>query len=362
MSRSRILIRGSLGLKSIKKIWRGTPNEPTPPGSKPTGATVLENKGLSLIWQDRLGESDAPANLQNFMNPYAGSRYHHCDFSPSQCNLRVTPNTFQAKPCLKTYYPANQPGILNYRNMYLPTHKNEIGLCVDVFYEDTFAPTNSTGGTIHGKSMFGLCGGHSDYGKVGVASSPRGWSGEVTWPEDQWGLACGLNWKYWKSEPGVIQLGWYPHVIGAYVSGQNQFRKDKFSNLYNISGFTTATAPRITTGEWHTFTLYGKMDTNRQNGVLEFWVDGVLKEGYSNLDLGGWVGNRGLAARTLGNGTNGDGSYSNGTGQLCGTSGGGWKWSGIFIRDMIGGYTLASNLIPTTAATYYTYNWRVYGA
>lgn len=75
-----------------------------------------------------------------------------------------------------------------------------------------------------------------------------------------------------------------------------------------------------------------------------------------------WVGNRGLAARTIGNGTNGDGSYSNGTGQLCGTSGGGWKWSGIFIRDMIGGNTLASNLIPTTAATYYTYNWRVYGA
>lgn len=343
------------------------PVEPTPvtppvsTGKKTTAAPVLQNKGLSLIWQDRLGESDAPANLEHFMDPYAGGRYHHCDFSPAICDLRISPATFDSKSCLKSTYTAKKPGILNYRNMYLTKHVKEIGVCVDVYYDKSFAPTNSAGGTIHGKSLFGLSGGHADYGKPGVPSSPRGWSGEVTWPEDQWGMACGLNWKYWKSEPGVVQLGWYPNIIGAYINGEDRIRLDRFSNLYGIPGFATPDGVRVTTGEWHQFVLYGKIDTNRRNGVLEFWVDGVMKQGWSNLDLGGWVGNRGLSAKKIGNGTNGDKSLSTGAGQLCGASGGGWSWSGIFIRDMIGGYTLDEKLIPTTTATYYAHNWRVYG-
>jgi hypothetical protein len=333
-------------------VWRKRTEIVIPPTAKPTDAPVLQSKGLSLIWQD----PDVVRPLENFFDPYPGNRYGHCDFSPSICRLRVTPQTYDGKACLGVNYAANDYGILNFRAQYLPQVYREMGLCVDFIYPAGFDLQNTAGGNTSGKSLFGLLCGHPDHQKPGLPSYPRAWTGAVQWPEDQWGAELGINWTYRASNPGGIEFDWYPHVIGAYVNGADRFRQDKFSNLFNIPGYAAPAKQRITTGVWHRLEIYARMDTNRRDGVLEMWVDGTLRAQCPNLDLGGWVGNRGLAQGTVG------GADSAGTGQLVGASGGGWRLQGLFIREMIGGYTLLTpDLIPKFGGSYYSYNWRLYG-
>lgn len=340
---------------------------PPPPASKPTAAPVLQAKGLSLIWQDRLGEADAPTDDRQFFQATTGSRVQEDPVVsslysfPGENNRRLSFVTFEGRPCLKTVYYANKHGWMNYRSQYLQTGYRQFGLCVDIKYPSGFNLRSITGGDIHGKSMFGLMVGHSDVVKPGV-STDRGWATEVKWPEDQWGGALGINWRYNVSEPNSVRYGWYPHVIGAYVNGADRFRLDRYSNLWQIPGYPDPGSQAIPIGTWHRLELYGKVDTNRRDGVLEMWLNGNLIAGCYNLDLGGWVGNRGLGYRTVGNGSNGDKSYSSGTGQLVGANGGGWRFRGIFIRDMIGGSTSLASLVPQYGGEYYAYNWRVYGA
>ena len=342
------------------------PEQPPVGGSKPTDAPILQAKGLSLIWQDRLGETDAPTDDRQFFQTTTGGRVQEdpvvsSGYSfPDENNRRLSFVTFDNRPCLKATYFAGKHGWMNYRSQYLPQTYQEFGLCVDIYYPAGFNLRNSSGGNIHGKSMFGLLVGHPDFHKPGVPSS-RSWAGEVTWPEDQWGGALGINWVYRTNEPDTVRYGWYPHVIGAYVSGADKFRMEKFSNLYSIPGYDDPDSQRFSIGSWHRLELYGRVDTNRRDGALEMWIDGALRQNLPNLDLGGWVGNRGLAARTIGNGINGDKSLSAGTGQLVGSSGGGWRFRGIFIREMIGGYTALDSLVPQYGGAYYAYNWRVYG-
>jgi len=344
--------------------WTAT----TPPvqGWKPTAAPILQAKGLSLIWQDRLGETDAPTDDRQFFQATTGNRISEDPVTsslysfPGENNRRLSFVTYDGRPCIKATYFANAHGWLNHRTQYLPNRYRELGLCVDFKYPADFNLRSVTGGDIHGKSMFGLLVGHVDFQRPGVPSS-RAWAGEVYWPEDQWGGALGLNTRYRVSQPGNISYRWYPHVIGAYVNGADRFRLDKYSNLYSIPGYVDPGSQAIPTGVWHRLEIYGKVDTNRRDGVLEMWVDGTLRARAANLDLGGWVGNRGLAARTVGNGTNGDGSLSAGTGQLVGSSGGGWRFCGIFQRDMLGGSTSLQSLVPQYGGAYYAYNWRVYG-
>lgn len=338
----------------------------TPSGSKTTEAPILQSKGLVFLWQDRLGETDAPTDDRQFFQATTGSRTQEDPVTsslysfPGENNRRLSLVTYDSKPCMKIDYFQNQHGWLNYRSQYLPQGYREFGLCVDFIYPAGFNLQNTSGGDIHGKSAFGLLVGHSDYVKPGVPTS-RGWAGEVYWPEDQWGGALGISWTYRASNPGGIEYSWYPHVIGAYVNGQDRFRLDKYSNLYNIPGYADPGKKRILNGSWHRLELYGKMDTNRRDGLLEMWVDGALLAQCPNLDLGGWVGDRGLAARTCGNGSNGDGSLSAGTGQLVGSAGGGWRFRGIFIREMIGGSTSLPSNVPQYGGAYYAHNWRVYG-
>lgn len=335
-----------------------------PAGSKPTEAPVLQAKGLSLIWQDRLGETDAPTDDRDFFQTTTGGRVHEdpaSDDYPSDPKRRLSFVSYDGKPCLKVTYTAGAHGWIQYRAQYLPQRYREFGLCVDVKYPAGYNLRSTTNKNIYGKTLFGLAIGHPDYNKIGVPTS-RSWAGEVTWPEDQWGAACGINCKYNLSYPDSVEYGWYPHVIGAYVNGADKFRLDKYSNVYNIPGYTDPGVYRVPIGDWHRLELYGKVDTNRRDGVLEMWVDGVLRKALYNLDLGGWVGNRGLARNVVGgHGYAGDNSQSAGTGQLVGSSGGGWRFSGVFIREMIGGWTASPDLIPLYGGSYYAYNWRVYG-
>jgi hypothetical protein len=331
------------------------PDEPPAPGSKTTEAPILQAKGLSFIWQDRLGETDEPADDRQFFQTTTGNRVSEDPDTTGTGNRRLSFAMYEGRRCMKATYAANAPGWLNYRAQYLPQRYTELGLCVDFIYPAGYDLQNIYGGNTSGKSLFGLLCGHPDHQKPGLPSYPRAWTGAVTWPEDQWGAELGINWTYRASNPGGVEYDWYAHVIGAYVNGADQFRRDKFSNLFNISGYAAPAKQRFTTGAWHRLELYGKMDTNRRDGVLEMWIDGVLRARCPNLDLGGWVGNRGLAKGTIG------GSDSAGSGQLVGSSGGGWRFQGIFIREMIGGVTNTPEQTPKYGGSYYAYNWRVYG-
>lgn len=345
---------------------RAVPLPPTPGGSNPIDAPILQAKGLSFIWQDRILQSGGPATDRDIFQETTGSRTQEDPVVsslysfPGENNRRLSFVTFDGRPCLKATYFAGAHGWLNYRSQYLPQRYRELGLCVDFQYPAGFNLRSTSGGDIHGKTMFGLLVGHEDFIRPGVPTS-RGWAGEVYWPEDQWGAACGLNFRYRVSQPNAISMHWYPHVIGAYVNGADRFRLDKYSNLWTIPGYPDPGQQTINVGAWNRLELYGKVDTNRRDGVLEMWLNGILLARCPNLDLGGWVGNRGLAARTVGNGTNGDGSLSAGTGQLVGASGGGWRFCGVFIRDMLGGSTSLASLVPQYGGVYYAHNWRVYG-
>ena len=322
-----------------------TPAPPPIGGWKPVEAPVLQAKGLVLVWQDRLGEADAPADLQHFADPYPSGRYHHCDFSPPICNNRVSFVTYDGRPCVRVNFPAGSPGILNYRSQYLPNTYREFGICWDIKHPPGFNLRSQQNTNIYGKTFFGMITGHSDFHKPGVPTS-RSWAGEVNEVNNVWGGMLGLNWKYNLLYPNHFELSWYPHVVGAYIGGVDRFRSGLYSNPSDIPGYPTLPVCRIPIGSWHRVEMYGRMDTNRRNGLLEFWVDGVLAQSMPNLDLGGWQGNRGITS---------------GNGQLVGSSGGGWRFRGWSGREMLGGYTLAPNLIPQYGGVRYYHNLRVYG-
>lgn len=114
-----------LGITPRSGIYTGPPRPP-PGGTKPTAAPILQAKGLSLIWQDRLGETDAPTDDRQFLQATTGSRVQEdpvvsSTYSfPSENNRRLSFVSYQGKPCLKASYFAGQHGWMNYRNQYLP--------------------------------------------------------------------------------------------------------------------------------------------------------------------------------------------------------------------------------------------------
>ncbi len=347
------------------------PPPPSPPPgstSKTTAAPVLQAKGLSLVWQDRLGESDEPASSMQFFGATAGSRQQN-----DNGTNRLTIVTFDGRRCLKSEYPANAPGWLNHRAQYLPQRYRELGLCVDVLYPSDFDLTNVLGGDNFGKSMFGLLSGHTDFQKPGVPIE-RAWRGAVCVPEDQIGSENGVNFTY-RAATGNIEFDWYAHAVGARVNGVNQLRADVFSRLYNIPGYRGYEKVKIPKGRWFRLELYGRIDSDRGDGTLEMWIDGNRITHAPNLDLGGWVGDRGLyKGKTLpaappgtpNSGSNGQ-KYSFGNGDLSNTNvgqdaqKGGHRFCGIFLRDMLGGVSTADSQKPRKTAAYYTHNWRVYG-
>jgi len=344
----------------VAVIRRRLPATLPPSGSKPTEAPILQAKGLSLVWQDRHGDGGGPTSDWDFFQATQGSRNANDDPAargfPGEQNQRLSLVTYDNKPCMKVEYPANQHGWLNYRSQHLPTHYRELGLCVDIKFPAGFDLRNTAGASIAGKTLFGLMSGPADHHKPGSPVRPS----DTRWPEDQYGSAHGINWKYDPATPGVVKFEWYPHAVGAVVGGVYRWRVDNYSRLHLIPGYPYSDRWDVSIGSWHRFELYGRMDTNKGDGLLQAYLDGVLVREATNLDLGGWYGDRGLRARSTGNGTNGDGSISAGTGSLANT-GGNHKFVGVFIREMIGGSTSLASMVPRFGGAHYAYNWRVYG-
>jgi len=368
---------------SVRVLRRRLPAPAPPSPGKPTAAAVLDAKGYSLAWQDRLGETDAPTDDRQFFGAYTGARVSEDppDGYPNENNRRLSFVTFDGKPCLKSIYRAGEHGWLNFRSMVLPQRYRKIGLAVDVFVPTAFELLNSSGATISGKTMFGLVIGHPDHQRPGVLPGwapnvpSRAWRGAVCVPEDQLGAECGINWTY-RNTTGAFEFDIYAHVPGRRANGVYYPRMDAFSNIYAISGVAASPKVPVPRGRWFTLTWLAEIDTNAGDGVLEMWYDNVLVASVTGIDLGGWVGDRGLykgrtktaAPSGMADTDTNRQQYSFGFGDLSNTSlgqyawnKGGWRGQGIFIRDMIGGVTSDPAKVPRTTSAYYAYNWRVKG-
>lgn len=353
-----------------------------PVSGKPTAAPILQAKGLSLVWQDLIGETGGPTDDRNFFQSTTGARVTEDPTTgfPSENNRRLSFETIDGKSCLRSIYRAGEHGWLNFRSQYLPNRYSEFGLTVDVLVPSSFELLNSSGGSIDGKSMFGLVCGHVDNQRPGVPSGyianvPSGsWRGAVCFPEDQKGCELGLNTVY-RNTTGLFELTWYAHIPGRMSGGTYYPRLSAFSLPGTISGVANPPKLAVPKGSWFSLTLYGKVDTNAANGVLEWWVNSTLMHSITGIDLGGWVGNRNLyqgrcataaPAGMVENDTNRQ-HYSFGRGDLSNTNRGqnalkgGWKFHGLFIRDMLGGVTSAPSRVPRITSSYYAHNWRVYG-
>ncbi|MFZ1626179.1 MAG: hypothetical protein WAT81_00055, partial [Candidatus Moraniibacteriota bacterium] len=80
--------------------------------------------------------------------------------------------------------------------------------------------------------------------------------------------------------------------------------------MWKIPGYQHHQKVPIPKGRWFRLELYGQVDTNRGDGALEMWIDGVLTAKMHNIDLGGWVGDRGIRAGLSQRGTAGNGALS----------------------------------------------------
>jgi len=353
---------GSVRVTSAPAVIRNddaaTPPPPPPPPQegKTTAAPVLQAKGLSLIWQDKLGRPNAPTDSHQFFSP-AGSRNTSTDFNLQDNRLSV--GQFDGKPCMIEVFRPNKVVLLNYRTQYFPVRYRKMGLCVDVFYPNSLdlSSIDPSKPDFHGKTAFGLACGHPDYNRPGVPSS-RGWTGEVNYVENQFGCACGVNYAH-RRNGSHLEFAWYTHIVGAKVSGVNRLRTD----LYSIppAGYPSEPKKRVPKGRWFRLELYGAMDTDRSDGALEMWIDGVLTAKMHNIDLGGWVGDRGIRAGLSQKGTAGSGPLSNDCPAHYKTLGG-FGFVGPFIRAMGGGYSMDTQFIPKFGGNAYYHNWRVYAA
>jgi len=345
----------------------------TPPVSgKTQSAPVLEALGLSYIGQDALGTANEPADSTDFFAPHMGSRNTNTDLGRPAFN-RLGIVTFQGKRCLDDKWFANQLIQLNYRTQRLPARYSEFGICVDVYYPSTFAPIPQQAGasTMHGKLALGMTVGTD---LILVPGHPYGWRTEVCFPEDQHGGFLGVNWTY-RYSTGNVEWGLYCHTVGGYVGGvdvQRSLANLGTNGAYShpvpgLPGLNVTSKIVVPKGEWFEFTLRCKMDTNRRNGLIEWYVNGVRQQSWENLDLGGASVGRGLYRGKSAPAGASSASYSAGDGAMSSDCDPVYRTYGGFLvvgagqRSMGGGYSLDPTLIPVNECHHYFYNLRWYG-
>jgi len=354
-----------------QRIRTAAPPPPVVDG-KPTDAPILQAKGLSFIGQDTLGTAAEPTDSTNFFAPNMGSRNTNTDLQQPAFN-RLSIVTFDGKRCLEDRYFANRLIQLNYRTARLPARYTEMGICVDIYYPATFAPSPQQSGktAMHGKTFLGMTMGHP---QILVPNFRYGWRTEVCFPEDMFGGMLGVNWTY-RFATGNVEYGLYCHTVGGYVAGADVMRS--VANLGSngayshpvpgLPGLAVTSKIAVPKGRWFQFVLRAKMDTNRRDGLIEWYIDGERKQAWENLDLGGWVGDRGLyrgksapAGASSATKSAGDGALSADCDPAY-RSYGGFRLVGPAMRSMGGGWSLDPTLIPTNDCRHYMHNLRWYG-
>lgn len=307
---------------------------------KPTTAYVLDNKGLSFMWQDQLHVKNPDSTWKytspdDLFQPNRGLRsgaYNGSDRRSFVMN--------DAERVLKIVQLTDGLRHDDYATGWWPNANTEFGMAVDVYIPTNInldASNISSYGATDGKTSFGiLCGEYDvDRPNGGINSSSN--VAEVVYCKDQKAAMCFINWT-WRKSTGNVEFSWYHYAVG-----KNGVRRDEGYTTYPNYGYPESKfiVPR---GRWFTFTIYGKMDTNGLNGVLEAWIDDTMVSQITGLDLGGAVMDRG---------------YTSGTGSLVGKTGGGWKFHVARQSDMVGGtiYNFTYGADPF----YYARNFRVYG-
>ncbi|MEE4208645.1 MAG: hypothetical protein V2I43_05205 [Parvularcula sp.] len=334
-------------------------------GDKLFASEVLLDKGLSFLFQDRLHvqtpdgyEISEPGSL---FHPHEGvGRYN--TKSPD----RRSYETVEGKRCLKIRHYKQSPPYRNwdcYDSWFSLQGYREFGLSVDVHFPSGLDLRNAAGGMPNGKTHFLIgCGdaGWENPGSTGGqpgfqnSGQGKGRGAEISYVEDQRACPCGLNWNQSKGV-GTLNLRWYQHAVGKKRilrghPGSVPPAGAKYS--YTENNFA------VPVGRWFTLTLYGRVDTDRTDGLLEVWITDPASNGgkpfapadgrITGLDLGGWQGDRGIR-----------GGIQTSGGSLKGTAGGGWRWRFLKGRDMIGGVPFSFTNPPNPF--YYAYNWRIYG-
>lgn len=350
----------------IMPLGAGDDTVPPPPtGTKAIDAPVLASKGLSFLGvTDAIGTAsfDTTDPFALFA-PNAGGRNQQDNGIADRHSIV----TYQGKKCLKTTFRQGQFGYLRYNSLHLGQGYDEFGFRANLYLPasvNEFELLNSSGGEINGKSVFGINCGDSRCYQPGASSSPinfpNGGNDQVNFPDDQWGCCMGINTFYRSNN--TFELNWYPHIVGGRQNGTgNNYRQRawKWSIPTYIEGWQDNTSyyksgkgQAVPRGEWLRIEVYGKMDTNALNGVLEFYINGTLWGYVYNCDMGGWNGDR----RSL-TGSNFS-QQGSGVGDLW-TTGGGWKFHNVICRDMLGGAYDAAHT-PRKTASYYAADWAVY--
>lgn len=384
---------GSLSTISAPAVIRNDDAYVPPDGTKPTTAPVLQANGMSLIWQDRLHLPNGPVTDEDFFQETTGARTGNSDHNITLDRMSL--QTFDNKRCLRVSYIKDNPIILNYRSQFFNTHYSRMGVCCDVYYPSDFSlrADNPNGqSSLYGKAAFGLLCGHVDFfqpnNNIGTLPVQYRQKGSICWPEDMAGSEIGVNFRYDRAS-NLMQYSFYAHVVGVYNNGQHVLRTKYLPNppgghdyewAYShppLWGETTIGGNgTMVKGQWNRFEFWARMDTDRTNGVVEMYINGVRTLYWRNLDLGGWVGNRGLykgrsqTAAPAGQAENWQTQpyYSFGTGPLSNDcpSGyrtlGGFRFVGTFMRHMGGGWSLAPEFIPNATHHEYLYNYRTYAA
>lgn len=113
-------------------------------------------------------------------------------------------------------------------------------------------------------------------------------------PASSFNKACNEGFKFWRymlhpngtATPSTLYLN-----VQCGGSG-NTFANGNLVALPNANAYyTLIPISSFNDGQWHSHELRLKINTNgNQDGILQYWFDGVLKASYTNFDFGQNVG------------------------------------------------------------------------
>ena len=107
--------------------------------------------------------------------------------------------------------------------------------------------------------------------------------------------STGLRYKilyYNSGEPQQFIPDWSGWDGFLVAAGSSNYVDSGGWDTVMVNGVLAANGHRASDGAWHCFEIHSKMDTNGQNGIIQWWIDGILKMDLDDVHLGtqkGWT-------------------------------------------------------------------------
>lgn len=346
------------------------PGEPAQPTWKDPTATVLSSwaSELTLVWMDYWGTSQEPGigvagpqtnapAMDRIMYPDIG--YYRRFWQPDSSGLadRFSYADKAGRRCIKDNWPANITAVSNLirheRNNWMRGQNGVYLICAvgaDLYFDPLYMTTTQNGlarNRSSGKTPIGIVTSTYLY-ELDNAHNDIAMKTNAATVDLQSGCSCGLNWafEYNDGDPqhGWLSLNTYIHHIGIGTSLRSGTYGEIQSNKYHIPH-----------SQWNRIVYLVICDpSGRSKDEVRVWLNGqkITNNGeagspygplHSNIDLGGWLGNRGIS----------------GTGHICRTDGGGWGCVGLASHSMIGG--VIPQPLPVANSFYWSNMWRRVG-